>query len=199
MKLKPRSTTQNRRALLYKLFINMEQSYGTLTAYSTQDNKLWLFNAEKAEFVAVAQTALTAGTRITAITNFTSVVKFKDKYFRYNGNEWQEIEDVEANVDLLSASFNNVAKYQTNKYYYVGSFDFMVKGGIEDTTTQYLNGNIIEVQSLNIRHFDDSVHLSPDDLVVVDGRLYSVENPETVQKRMPEPFNVYFATLNSIL
>ena len=48
-------------------------------------------------------------------------------------------------------------------------------------------------------HFNDDIKLSVDDLVVVDGHLYSVENPETIIKQQPKPFNIYFATLNNIL
>ena len=75
----------------------------------------------------------------------------------------------------------------------------MIKGSIEGTTTQYLKGNIIPLTSLNIKFFNDDIKLSPDDLVVIGKRLYSVENPETVAKRQPKAFNVHFATLNSIL
>lgn len=75
----------------------------------------------------------------------------------------------------------------------------MVKGSIEGTTTQYMKGNILPLTSMNIKYFDDDVNLEVGDLVVVDGHLYSVENPETVLKQMPRPFKVHFATLNSIL
>lgn len=100
--------------------------------------------------------------------------------------------------NILSAKFNNIAKYQTNKYYYVGSFDYMIKGSIEGTTAQYIKGNIIPLKSLNIKYSDD-IELSPDDLVVIENRLYSVENPETVLKQQPKPYKIYFATLNNIL
>ena len=103
------------------------------------------------------------------------------------------------NTTLLSATFNNIAKYQTNKYYYVGSFDYMIKGSVGGTTTQYIKGNIIPLTSLNIKYFDDSINLAVDDLVVIDKKLYAVENPEIVKKMQPKAFNIYFATLNSIL
>lgn len=100
--------------------------------------------------------------------------------------------------NLLSAKFPKVSRYQTNKYYYAGSFDYMIKGSIEGTTAQYIKGNIIPLTSLNIKYFDD-IELKPDDLVVIDEHLYSVENPETVLKQQPKPFKIYFATLNNIL
>ena len=52
---------------------------------------------------------------------------------------------------------------------------------------------------MNIKFFDDDIKLSVSDLVVIEKHLYIVENVETVQKRMPRAFNIYFATLNSIL
>ena len=110
-------------------------------------------------------------------------------------NDWKPEEE----IPLLSATFNNIGKYQTNTYYYVGSFDYMIKGTISGTTTQFIKGNIIPLTSLNIKYFDDDIDLAPDDLVVIEGHLYSVENPETVLKQLPKPFKVHFATLNSIL
>ena len=82
----------------------------------------------------------------------------------------------------MSAKFNNIGKYQTNKYYYVGSFDYMVKGSIEGTTSQYIKGNIIPLTSMNIKHFNDEINLNVDDLVVIGKKLFSVENPETTMK-----------------
>ena len=100
---------------------------------------------------------------------------------------------------MLNASFNNIAKYHTNKYYYVDSFAFVIKGSIEGTTAQYIKGNIIPLTSLNIKFYEDDIALSTDDLVVIDGHLYSVENPETSIKQQPKPFKIHFATLNNIL
>jgi hypothetical protein len=100
---------------------------------------------------------------------------------------------------VTDGRFNNVSKYQINKYYYVGSFDFVIKGSIEGTTTQYIKGNIIPLTAMNIKHYNDDIKLSVDDLVVVEGRLYSVENPETVYKQQPKKYSIYFATLNSVL
>ena len=100
---------------------------------------------------------------------------------------------------LRGIGFANVGKYQTNKYYFAGSFDFMVKGSMEGTTTQYIKGNIAPLTSFNIVHYNDYVQLSPDDLVVIDGHLYSVENPDRTLKHQPKDYFIYHATLNSIL
>lgn len=200
MKLKPKSTVFNPRALLYKRFISLEKSVNPNYVYNTvSDGYLWTFDNIEMKFFRLDISLLPNNAIATRVEDFTSVLQYKDKYFRYTGVAWQEISTLEQGITLLSARFNNIAKYQTNKYYFVGSFDFMIKGSIEGTTAQYIKGNIIPLTSLNIKHFNDDITLSPDDLVVVDGHLYSVENPETNIKQQPRPYKVYFATLNSIL
>lgn len=200
MKLKPKSTVFNPRALLYKRFISLEKSVNPNYVYNTvSDGYLWTFDNVEMKFFRLDISLLPNNAIATRVEDFTSVLQYKDKYFRYTGVAWQEISTLEQGITLLSARFNNIAKYQTNKYYFVGSFDFMIKGSIEGTTAQYIKGNIIPLTSLNIKHFNDDITLSPDDLVVVDGHLYSVENPETNIKQQPRPYKVYFATLNSIL
>lgn len=201
MRLKPRSTTLNPKALLYKRFIGLEKSVNLNIVYNTvSDGLFWTFDNLTLEFTQVESSALPQGATIVQIQSSSSVLNYQGTYFRYNDlSGWEKITDIASNVTLLSASFNNVAKYQVNKYYFVGSFDYVIKGSIEGTTAQYIKGNIIPLTALNIKHYNDDIRLSPDDLVVVDGHLYSVENPETVIKQQPKPFNIYFATLNSIL
>lgn len=200
MRLKPRSTVKNPRALVYKRFTAIEQSESLATIYQTDsDGLFWLFDSLTLQFEEIdMENAI--GKEIRHVSDFKTVLAFQGNYFRYNGIEWKTtIKPIDDGIKLLSASFNNVAKYQTNKYYFTGSFDYMVKGSISGTTTQYIKGNITPLSSLNIKYFDDGIDLSPDDLVVIDGHLYSVENPETTIKQLPRPFKVYFATLNSIL
>ena len=200
MKLKPRTTTQNTRALVYRRFIGLEKSLSLSIIYNTiSDGKFWTFDNLTLNFSPITLAEIPQGSKITQVSDFSSVLQYQDKYFRYNGLEWQNISELGQDITLLSATFNNIAKYQTNKYYYVGSFDYVIKGSIEGTTSQYIKGNIIPLTSLNIKHFDDSINLSADDLVVIDKALYSVENPETDIKQQPIKYNVYFATLNSVL
>jgi hypothetical protein len=91
-----------------------------------------------------------------------------------------------------------IGKYQINKYYYYDNFDYMIKGSISKGEIQPVKGLIVPATSFEIRTFDD-VELDHDDLVVVDGALYSIESIEEVQKRVPKKFSIYFATLNRIL
>jgi len=200
MNLKPRSTTLNERALLYKRFIGLEKSANLQTIYyTTSTATYWTFDSLTLSFSIIDSLLVPVNATIKSITDFSSVLQFQSHYFNYTGVAWQEITNLPSLPTLLSATFNNIANYQTNKYYFNGSFDYMIKGSIEGTTTQYLKGNIIPLTSLNIKFFNDDINLSPDDLVVIGKRLYSVENPETVAKRQPKAFNVHFATLNSIL
>lgn len=199
MKMKPRSTVQNPKALLYRRFIGLETSANLRTIYKTNaDNLYWLFNNETLSFIQISADNVPTGANIVTVIG-TNVLKYEDKYFKYENYEWVDVTTLGNGITLLSLTFNNIGKYQTNKYYYVGSFDFMIKGSIEGTTAQYIKGNIIPLNSLNIKSFDDDVCPNIDDLVVIDGKLYSVENPETSLKQQPKPYKVYFATLNNIL
>ena len=200
MRLKPRSTVKNPRALVYKRFNGLETSKSLATVYQTNsDGRFWTFDNLKLQFDAIDAENV-ADSIVRHVIDFDTVFAYQGKYFRYNGLEWQMIEKpADEGITLLSATFNNIGKYQTNTYYYVGSFDYMIKGTISGTTTQFIKGNISPLTSLNIKYFDDDIDLAPDDLVVIEGHLYSVENPETVLKQLPKPFKVHFATLNSIL
>ena len=201
MKLKPRSTTQCPKALLYKRFIGLEKSINLQIVYNTiSDGKFWSFDNLSLTFSQIQGSLIPQTSQIIQIQDFSSVLQYQSTYFRYTGLAWETITDISSsNITLLSSSFNNIAKYQTNKYYFAGSFDYMLKGSVEGTTSQYIKGNIVPLQSINIKHFDDNINLSTDDLVVIEKHLYSVENPETDNKCQPKRYSVYFATLNSIL
>ena len=201
--LKPKSTARNEKALVYKRFIGLEKSINLQTIYRTGatagNYKYWTFDNLKLEFTELSADLVPNSSNIVAVPNSTTVLQYLDNYFNYTGSAWQKITNLSSQgITLLSATFNNIAQYQMNKYYYVGSFDYMIKGSIEGSTSQYIKGNIVPLTSMNIRYFDD-IELNVDDLVVVGGRLYSVENPETSLKQMPKPFKIHFAILNSIL
>lgn len=204
MILKPKSTVHNPKALLYKRFIALDETLSTKNVYKTTfdtgGDAYWLFNVDTLSFTLIDVVLVGNNRNVIIVQKYVTVLKYLDKYFNFTGEAWTEytLSDGDS-ITLLNAQFANIGKYQTNKYYYSGSFDFMIKGTIEGTTTQYIKGNIIPLTALNIKYFNDSVQLSPDDLVVIGKRLYSVENPEVVQKRSPKAFNIYFATLNSIL
>ena len=198
MKLKPKSTVHNPLALVFRRFTVINESFTVENIYMTvADNKYWIFDNQKLSFIEIDNAVISASTKVTNVFNY-NVLQYQKLYFKYNGASWESIEDI-SGLTLLSALYNNVGKYQTNKYYFSGSFDYMIKGSIEGTTSQYIKGNILPLTSLNIKYFDDDISLSVDDLVVIDGKLYSVEDPETTIKQQPKPFKIYFATLNSIL
>lgn len=198
MKLKPKSTVHNPLALVFRRFTVINESFTVENIYMTvADNKYWVFDNQKLSFIEIDNAVISTSTKVTNVFNY-NVLQYQKLYFKYNGASWVSIEDI-SGLTLLSALYNNVGKYQTNKYYFSGSFDYMIKGSIEGTTSQYIKGNILPLTSLNIKYFDDDISLSVDDLVVIDGKLYSVEDPETTIKQQPKPFKIYFATLNSIL
>ena len=100
--------------------------------------------------------------------------------------------------NFLPVQYGTIGKYQTNAYCLERSFQFTIKGSIAGGTTQFVKGNIVELTNITIKYYDDSVNMSPDDLVVINGRLFSVEDPLMDRKMNPRPFRIYTATLNSI-
>lgn len=199
MRLKPKSTVQNPKALVYRRFTQLEDSYTANVLYHTEDGAFWAFNARTMSF-KVIDIMNTDNSTIIEVSDVTTILEFNGKRFMYMDHTW--IDDnliITKQTQYLEAKFGNIARYQTNKYYFVGSFDYMIRGSIEGTTTQHIKGNIMPLTSMNIKYFNDDIDLDVDDLVVIDDHLYSVENPETTQKRMPKAFKVHFATLNSIL
>lgn len=214
MRLKPKSTVLHPRALWYRRFTDLQTALNASTVYRVKytsagltNYKTFLFDKENYQFVESS----------TPPQNFAQIELDKNNYYTAGGYYFWFITAPQPNssVATLKAQkstelptgvtplkvdgYSTIGKYQINRYYACGSFDYMVKGSITGTTTQRLKGNIIPLTSMNIVHYDDRVQLSPDDLVVVEGHLYSVENPETEHKHQPKSFNVYYATLNSIL
>mgnify|MGYP007068155005 CR=1 FL=1 len=200
MRLKPKSTVFNPRALVYKRFIGLEQSLNITTVYNTvSDGKVWAFDNQLLQFIELDYDIPDAN--LVQVTDATTVLGYQGNYFKYMDTTtgWVKVEDIVAGASLLSATFNNIARYQTNKYYFSGSFDYMIKGSESISTTQFIKGNITPLRSFNIKYYSDDIKLTPDDLVVIGSNLYSVESCEVVRKMLPRPFNIYFATLNSIL
>lgn len=200
MRMKFKSTTLTPKALLYKRFIALEKSATLNCVYKTFDNALWGFDCVNSIFYSIDSDLVPNGANIVEINTSSKYLQYLNTYFYYDATEgWVSTTTLPSGVTLLSAKFDNVAKYQLNKYYYVGSFDYMLKGSISGTTTQFIKGNIIPLTSLNIKYYNDDLEVSVDDLVVINNRLYSVENPEEDHKHQPKDYTVYFATLNSVL
>lgn len=121
-------------------------------------------------------------------------------YKRYTQTEETKQENQSTSLkNILGLESNSIGKYQINKYYYNGSFDFMMRGDMEKVEVQYVKGLITPATSFEIRTFDDSIKLDHDDLVVIDGVLCAIESVSVTQKRVPKKFNIYYATLTSIL
>lgn len=75
MKLKPKSTVHNPRALLYKRFTDLEKSLAKRILYITQDGKQWIFDDESISFLPYSGS--TSG--------------FEETIYAYNTNDLNEI------------------------------------------------------------------------------------------------------------
>lgn len=198
MRLKPKSSVLNPRALLYRRYTDLEKSLSAVTVYETIDNKVWTFDGLEHSFIELDSTP--SGATIVEITSNEQYLTYKNKFYTYTAdNGWVGTETQPTGTLASALQRGTIAKYQLNKYYLVGSFDYMVKGTIETTDGQPIKGLITPTTSLTIRTYTDTLKLDHDDLVVLDGRLYSVESIEISVLRMPKKYNIYYATLNNIL
>lgn len=140
--------------------------------------------------------------KIINVESHTTFMKYYDNYFKYSDQTgWSTANGTEgyAKYSLISLGFSNIGKYQVNNYYFAGSFDWTKNGSESGTTGQYIKGNIMPLKSFNIKYFTDDLEICEDDLIVIEGKLYSVENTEITDIHTPKHFKIYFATLNSIL
>ena len=203
--LKPKKTTFNARALVYRRITGLEKARGYLVAYKCLkvDNVTYdyfLFDYDKQEFIEFNINDAIPTSEV-VVTSSTQVFQSGSNYFYWDKvqNKWLKTNTLPSGSTLASAGYSNIAKYQTNKYVYVGSIDYVITGSIEGTRTQIIKGAIMHLTSMNIKYYDDSLLLDEEDLVVIDGRLYSVESPDCTIKHTPRPYKIYSVTLNSIL
>lgn len=112
---------------------------------------------------------------------------------------YRRFTDEQTSQSLATKFPTTIAKYQTNKYFYVLAFDYIHTGDIAGDTTQPIRGLITPLRTMTIKYYDDNVRLCTDDFVVIDGHLYSVESVSVDMKHQPREYYVYTADLNSIL
>lgn len=221
MRMKPKTSIHNVRALLYRRFTDLESAVSR-TAYKTSETDLidddvtvvhyWAFDVATETFtnidtdIEILPDGSVFGYNIVDVPDDNTFLQFRNKFFHYKQTsgqqgEWEKTDTFTGTLLAESIKVPEVliGKYQLNRYYYVGSFDYMQNGASESADTQPIKGLITPLTTMTIRTFDDSIHLDHDDLVVVDKHLYCIESVEITPKWLPKRFNIYFATLNSIL
>lgn len=198
MKMKPRSTTLNPRALLYKRFIGLEKSSNMQTVYKTYDEIFWSFDNNTLTFYKVENSLIPSTSKIIEVSPIQAL-KYQNNYFYYTTAKKWVVKDNNTQFFEAKIKWNNTARYQANNYYYVGSFVYTHSGTISETTTQYLKGNTMPLSSMSIKTYEDSLEFKKDDLCVIGNRLYSIEEVEHEHKQMPKDFYIHYLTLNSIL
>ena len=208
--LKPKKTTFNPRALVYRRVTRIEQSRASSLLYSCENQNgtysYYMFNATTAIFDLIDINTLTFVPTIISVPDNSILFTNGTYYYYWNKNyslsqgAWVRTDTMPSEYStLLDAGFTNIGKYQTNRYVYVGAIDYIISGEVAGTITQPLKGQLMHLTSLNIKYYDDFLQLEEEDMVVVDGRLYSVESPDYSIKHSPRPYKIYYATLNSVL
>ena len=220
--LKPKKTTFNPRALVYRRVNKVGYSLSSECLYQCQNTTAtlnFMFDSSKLEFVEVTQVQPTYSNELnsnrykTIVVNQNANMIFSAKdsagktwYFHwaYSANSgkgaWVKTETLPAGyTSLASAGYANTGKYIMNRYVYVGAIDYIITGEVAGTKTQPIKGLVMPLTSMNIKYYDDFLQLDEEDLVVIDHNLYSVESPDYAQKHSPRAYKIYYATLNSIL
>ena len=210
MFLKPKKTTFNEPAAVYRRVTRIQSSLDKLVVYKAQraNYATWLwyyFDKDKQEFTYVSQASYDGPAQSTIVVSDTDVFASNGYYFYWNKNgnngdgAWVKTDTLPTGKTLKGAGFDNIAKYQTNQYIYVGSIDYVIKGEVAGTRTQPIRGAIMHLTSMNIQYYSDDIIIEEEDLVVVGGRLFMAESPDYTIKHMPRPYRINYVTLNSIL
>lgn len=195
MFMKPKNTSHNNRGTLYKRFKSLYGVDAASHIYITSDGKAWMFHMEQLNFIETENEPTKNRTQVLEF----DILAFQENYYSYEEGMWKRPTQVDIEKKLLPIKYNNIGKIQANKYYENGSFRFVIKGSEGITSMQAMKGLITPLRNLTIKYWCDKIDIRPDDLVVVDGRLYSVESIDRKHKYMPSSFYTYFAVLNSIL
>ena len=93
MRLKPKQTVKNPKALIYRRFTHIETSVGTVDGvyYKTPDDYYWQFNLNTENFETVNPATISEYAKIINITNVMinnalttkPVLQYKTKYYTY--------------------------------------------------------------------------------------------------------------------
>ena len=86
MRMKPKSTVHNTRALLYKRYTDLETSSALKALYITSDNKAWIFDVDSQGFLPYdGDRSLFGDNIINVVTNQEEfdVVTYRNIYFYY--------------------------------------------------------------------------------------------------------------------
>ena len=211
MYLKPKKTTFNTPAAVYKRVTRIQSSLDSLVVYKAQGTyyMLWhwyTFDKDKLEFTKVADVTYSGPAETTITVSDGDVFMAGGYYFYWDKTantgkgEWVKTATLpETYTTLKSAGYDNIAKYQTNQFIYAGSIDYIVTGEVAGTKTQPIKGAIMPLTSMNIKYYTDDIIIDEEDLVVIDGQLFSAESPDYSIKHMPRPYKIHYVTLNSIL
>ena len=204
--LKPKKTSFNARALVYRRITRLEKSRQSLIVFKclmlNSSYTYYNFDNDLQEFVSIDISTLVGDYDLVVVTSSTAIYQSGTNYFYWNTSTEKWVKSTTLPVGyttLQDAGFSNIGTYQTNAYIYAGAIDYMIKGEVAGTTTQPIKGTILPLQSMNIQYFDDYINIQDKDLVVIDGLLYKVESPDFTIKHFPRPYKIYYATLNSIL
>ena len=84
---------------------------------------------------------------------------------------------------------------ELNKYFFHSTFNYMPIDDVNENTTQYVKGAIMQEETRSIRWEVDNIPLEPNDIVVIDHKAYLVEEILVNQRVGMNVRKSYTATL----
>ncbi len=195
MILKPKTSVNNPKALLYKEYINVGLTRSLQIAYKTVDDKLWQFISTTREFIEVDD-AQTYG-EITAVSS-EDICRFQTTYKQYSVDfGWYDT--VTTADDEIRLGYSNITKNQLNKYFYAGTFDYMISGTRDSDIDQPVQGLQVDNVSMDIRTFTDGLAYRARDYVVINNNVYAINAVQHKQVRTPKVYNIYYLSLTMVV
>jgi hypothetical protein len=146
---------------------------------------------------------ITAKGQICYIENETDKIFIKLKSVKQGSsidlnNATFEISFNEFKGELLENTYQKLSNYESNKYYYMGSYGYIPNDDINNEHAQFIKGNIVNQETRTIRWDIDNIPIEEDDLVVLEGKIYQVGTVTTVFKNRLTYYKSYVATLISL-
>lgn len=154
------------------------------------------------------------GTKYTAITLETLEKDYvnyfisprNDKIYKFTIPVSTQTLSVE---EVKTISFNKIgsilqaptksSKFESNKYYYLETFNYMPIDDIEDTKTSHIRGHIVNEETRSIRFDIDNVPLEVNDIIELEnGSYYAVQDILTKQRIGMYAHKTYIATLYKV-
>lgn len=167
--------------------------------------RIALINVNKYKKAGAQYTAITLETLEKDYVNYF-ISPITEKIYKFTIPVSTQTLSVE---EVKTISFNKIgkavqaptksSKFESNKYYYLETFNYMPIDDIEDTKTSHIRGHIVNEETRSIRFDIDNVQLEVNDIIELEnGSYYAVQDILTKQRIGMHAHKTYIATLYKV-